>query len=159
MVGSKAATVEAYLAELSPERRAIVAAVRDAVNAAMPSGYEEAMAYGMIGWGVPLSRYPVTYNKQPLGYVALAAQKHHYALYLMAAYADSVQERRLRDAYAKAGLKLDMGKCCLRFKSLEGLLLEPVAEVVASMPVDDYIATYEAARGIGSTAGKRKDKA
>ncbi|MCF7222291.1 DUF1801 domain-containing protein [Marilutibacter chinensis] len=140
MVVSRAATVDAYLAELEPQRRTVVATVRDAVNAAMPPGYEETMAYGMIGWGIPLSRYPETYNKQPLGYVALAAQKRHYALYLMAAYADSVQERRLREAYAEAGLRFDMGKCCLRFRSLDTLLLEPVAEVVASMPVEDYIA-------------------
>lgn len=151
MVSSTAATVEAYLEELPPERRAVVAAVRDAVNAAMPAGYEEAMAYGMIGWSIPLSRYPATYNKQPLGYVALAAQKRHYALYLMAAYADSVQERCLREAYARAGLKLDMGKCCLRFKSLDTLLLEPVAEVIGSMSVEDYIARYEAARGVAGS--------
>ncbi|QDH69002.1 DUF1801 domain-containing protein [Marilutibacter alkalisoli] len=149
MATSKAATVDEYLAELPPERRAIVVTVRDAVNAAMPTGYEEGMAYGMIGWHIPLSRYPATYNKQPLSYASLAAQKNHYTLYLMAAYADSAQERRLREAYAEAGLKFDMGKCCLRFKSLDGLLLEPVAEVIASMPVDDYIAVYEAARGSG----------
>lgn len=67
MVSSTAKTVAAYLAELPPERRAVVSAVRDAVNAHLPPGYEEAMAFGMIGWSVPLSRYPDTYNQQPLG--------------------------------------------------------------------------------------------
>ena len=112
MVSSAAATVEAYLAELPPERRAVVATVRALVNAHLPEGYVEGMHWGMIGWVIPLSRYPVTYNKQPLIYAALAAQKNNYALYLMCAYSDSQVERDLRAAYAAAGLKLDMGKSC-----------------------------------------------
>ena len=83
MVSSKAKTVEDYLDELPPDRRAVVSAVRDLVNANLPEGYVETMNWGMIAWEVPLSRYPVTYNKQPLGYVALAAQKNAYSLYLM----------------------------------------------------------------------------
>ena len=43
------------------------------------------MNWGMITWQVPLKRYPDTYNKQPLAFVALAAQKNNYALYLMCA--------------------------------------------------------------------------
>ena len=33
------------------------------VNAALPDGYVEGIGYGMIGWVVPLERYPDTYNK------------------------------------------------------------------------------------------------
>ncbi|MGH8030112.1 MAG: DUF1801 domain-containing protein [Arenimonas sp.] len=140
MVSSAATTVENYLAELPPERRAVVATVREFVNEHLPPGYVEAMAYGMIGWGVPLARYPDTCNGQPQGYVGLAAQKNAYSLYLMGCYIDSAEDRALRAAYAKAGRKLDMGKCCLRFKSLEALLLEDIGKVIASMPMDDYIA-------------------
>ena len=146
MVSSAAASVDAYLAELPPQRRAVVSAVRDIVNAHIPPGYEEAMAYGMIGWSIPLSRYPVTYNKQPLSYAGLAAQKNNFALYLMCAYAESGQEQALRDAYAKAGRKLDMGKSCLRFKSLDDLLVEPIAASIASTSVEQFIARYEASR-------------
>ena len=146
MVQSKAASVSQYLAELPAERRAVVSKVRDLVNAHMPPGYKEAMAFGMIGWGIPLSRYPETYNKQPLSYAGLAAQKNNYALYLMCAYAESGQEKALRDAYAKAGRKLDMGKSCLRFKRAEDLPLDAIGELIASMSVNDYIAVYEASR-------------
>jgi hypothetical protein len=63
MVSSKAATPEAYLAELPPERRALVVSrLRDLVNANLPDGYVERMSWGMIGWEVPLERYPDTYN-------------------------------------------------------------------------------------------------
>ena len=146
MVSSAAATVEAYLAELPPERRAVVATVRALVNAHLPEGYVEGMHWGMIGWVIPLSRYPVTYNKQPLIYAALAAQKNNYALYLMCAYSDSQVERDLRAAYAATGLKLDMGKSCLRFRGLDALLQPAVAAAIASTPLETHITRYEASR-------------
>lgn len=146
MVSSAAITVKQYLAELPAERRKVVSAVRDMVNAHMPEGYRETMAFGMIGWGIPLSRYPETYNKQPLGYVALAAQKNNYSLYLMGVYADGEQEKALRAAAAAIGKKLDMGKSCLRFKSIDDLPMAAIGELIASMSVEDYIAVYEATR-------------
>jgi len=146
MVSSAATSVDAYLAELPPERRSVVSTVRDLVNAHIPPGYEEGMAYGMIGWSIPLSRYPVTYNKQPLAYVALAAQKNAYSLYLMGVYGIGEQEGKLRDAAAAAGKKLDMGKSCLRFRKADDLPLQAIGQLIASMPVDDYIAVYEASR-------------
>lgn len=158
MASSKASTVEAYLQELPDERREVIAAVRTLVNKRLPRGYVETMSWGMISWEIPLARYPATYNRQPLGYVALAAQKNHYALYLMGVYADSNNEKNLRQSYALAGKKLDMGKSCLRFRKLEDLLAEEVGAVIASMPVDAFIAHYEASHahltrpsaGIGS---------
>jgi hypothetical protein len=146
MISSAASTVEAYLAELPPERREVMATVRALVNAHLPDGYEEGMNWGMISWEIPLSRYPLTYNKQPMVYAALAAQKNHYALYLMCAYADSQSERDLRAAYAAAGLKLDMGKSCLRFRRLDALLQSAVAAAIASTPPETHIARYEASR-------------
>ena len=146
MVSSKAKTVEEYLAELPEDRRTVIASVRDLVNRHLPDGYVEAMSWGMIAWEVPLSRYPTTYNKQPLPYVALAAQKQYYALYLTVCYANSAQDVVLRNAYADAGLKLDMGKSCLRFKKPDDLLPEVIGRVIASTPVDTLIAQYEASR-------------
>lgn len=146
MASSKAKTVDDYLAELPEDRRAVVSAVRDLVNRHLPPGYVEAMSWGMISWEVPLSRYPDTYNRQPLAYVALAAQKQYYALYLMACYANSTQDVALRNAYADAGTALDMGKSCLRFKTLDDLLPEAIGGVVASTPVDAHIAQYQASR-------------
>lgn len=124
----------------------MISLVRDLVNRHLPSGYVETMNWGMICWEIPLSRYPVTYNKQPLGYVALAAQKNYYALYLMGVYAGSQNEKNLRDAYARVGKKLDLGKCCLRFRKLDDLLQAEVGEIIASTPVDAYISHYEASR-------------
>ncbi len=144
MVSSNARTVEAYLLELPDDRRGVIAAVRALVNRNLPQGYAETMNWGMISWEIPLARYPDTYNKQPLAYAALAAQKNHYALYLMGVYADSQNEKDLRLAYAQAGKKLDLGKCCLRFRKLDDLLAEDVGAIIAFTPVDAFIAHYEA---------------
>jgi len=56
------------------------------------------------------------------------------------------REPRAVAAYARAGKKLDMGKSCLRFKSLDDLLVAPVAGVIASRSVEQFIARCEASR-------------
>ena len=109
----------------------------------VPAGYEEVMAWGMICWQVPLARYPDTYNKQALMFAALAAQKNHHALYLSCVTEHSRFETTLRQAYAKAGRKLDMGKACLRFKSTGDLLLDAIAPILQT-PIDEFLRDYEA---------------
>ena len=146
MASSAAKTVDEYLAELPEQRRAVVSSVRDLVNRHVPPGYVETMSWGMVCWEIPLSRYSTTYNKQPLSYVALAAQKQYYALYLTACHENSAQDVVLRNAYADAGKRLDMGKSCLRFKALDDLLPDVIGRVIASIPVDAYIDRYEASR-------------
>lgn len=143
---SEAETVEEYLAELPPERRSTVSAVRELVGEALPPGYEERMNWGMIAWEVPLERYPDTYNGQPLLVAALASQKRHCSLYLHGVYMDPERLRRLQEGFAEAGLKLDMGKSCVRFKSPDDLPAEVIREVVGSMESDDFIALYESSR-------------
>ena len=79
-------------------------------------------------------------------YVALAAQKNNYSLYLACAYMDEARSERLREAFARAGKKIDMGKSCIRFKSLDDLELDAIAAEIASTSPDDFIARYEASR-------------
>jgi hypothetical protein len=138
MVSSSATTPEQYLAELPEELRYL------------PEGYRESMSWGMLSYEIPLERYRNTYNKQPLGYAALAAQKNGYSLYLTCVYSDAEQERRLREGFAAAGKKLNMGKSCVRFKRLDDLPLELIGELIASTPPDQFIARYEASRGAKS---------
>ena len=145
MAGSKASTVKAYLEELPPERRNVIASLRKLIRKNIPKGYEEAMNYGAICYQVPLKKYPDTYNGQPLCYAALAAQKNHYSLYLMCVYGSVEKAGRLKQAFQKAGKKLDMGKSCVRFRSPDDLALDAIADVIASATPDQYIAKYEAA--------------
>jgi len=150
---SDAGTVEEYLESLQPQRRDVVSAVRDVINEALPPGYVEGIAFGMIGWSVPLERFPDTYNGQPLSYVALAAQKRYYSLYLNAVYTGSAEEDEFRRRWEATGRKLDMGKSCVRFKRLDDLDLDLVAEVVASTSTDAFIRQYEQARYSPTSVG------
>ena len=146
MARSSAATPEDYLAELEPARAAELAKVRDAVNGALPAGFVERMAWGMISWEVPLELSGPTYNKQPLVYAALAAQKNHNALYLTVPYAQPENLKRLRAAFAEAGKKLDMGKSCIRFRSAGDLPLSAIAEEIASVTPEQFVAITRAAQ-------------
>lgn len=143
---SSAKTVAAYLKSLPVERRKVVAAVRKAMKANLPRGYVETMNWGGISYEIPLKTYPKTYNGQPLSYAGLAAQKNDYAVYLMCLYTRAGAAEWLKQAFKKAGKKLDMGKSCIRFRRLEDLPLDAVGTVVASTPVKDYLAFYEKSR-------------
>lgn len=145
MASSKAATVKEYLEELPPERRKVMSTVRSLVRKHLPKGYEEKMNSGMICWQVPLKKFPDTYNGQPLCYAGLAAQKNGYSLYLMTAYVGT-KENPLKAAYKAAGRKLDMGKCCLRFKKVDDLVPDAIGKLVAKVPPDRYVELFEASR-------------
>lgn len=143
---SEATTPEAYLAELPEDRRDVVSAVRDLVLANLPAGYEESMNWGMISYEVPLERYPDTYNGQPLGYIALASQKRNCALYMNGIYMSEERRKAFEAGFAVAGKKLDIGKSCVRFRTLSDLPLDHIAETVAAVDVDEFVALYERSR-------------
>ena len=144
MAKSNATTVADYLAGLPVERRASIAKVRSVIRKHLPKGYRETMNWGMISYEVPLSRYPTTYNGQPLCYAALAAQRNHAAVYLMSAYHPGVLQN-LREGFRRAGKKLNMGKCCIRFQKVDDLPLDIVGKAVASCSVSEFVAHVEAA--------------
>src|SRR4051812_11645208 len=80
-------SVAAYLDALDPDRRTMIAAVRDVVLAHLPAGYEETMRWGIM-YAVPLAAYPNTYNGQPLAIASICSQKNYATLHLMCAYGD-----------------------------------------------------------------------
>ena len=154
---SRAATVDQYLAELPPDRREAISAIRDVIRKNLPKGYEEGMGYGMIGYAIPHSVYPAGYHcnpKQPVPFASLASQKNHMALYLMCLYSDPAFEAWFRDEWAKSGKKLDMGKSCIRFKRLEDVPLRLIGETIKKVPVKEFLAFYEAA--IKLPVGKKR---
>lgn len=146
MARSNAKTPAAYLAALPAERRRAIAAVRKVVKTHMPKGFQEAMTWGMITWGVPLRRCPDSPNGQPLCYVALAAQKNYSTLYLMGAYADTGRYKALKAAFVKAGKKFDMGKSCLHFQRAEDLELDAIGDLIGGTTVDEWIALMKKSR-------------
>lgn len=147
MVTSQARTPDEYVASLPEDRREAVARVREVVNENLPEGYREGMQYGMIGWYVPLERFSDTYNGQPLGLAALASQKNYMSLYLNSVYGDRDTEAWFRERWAGTGKKLDMGKSCVRFRSVEDLPLDLIGETIRRADVGSFLARYAEARG------------
>jgi Domain of unknown function (DU1801) len=143
---SKATTVAQYLKDLPADRRQAIEAVRKVILKNMDPGFQEGIQYGMIGYSVPHSIYAEGYHcdpKQPLPFAALASQKNHMSLYFNAAYGDADAEAWLREAWAKAGKKLDMGKSCIRFKKLDDLPLDVVGQAFKRIRLPEYVRRYE----------------
>lgn len=142
---SNAATVAAYIASLPADRRQAITKVRQTILARLPKGYEEKMNWGMITYQVPLSRFPNTYNGQPLMYAALASQKNHMAVYLTGIYISDESREEFEKAYRATGKRFDVGKSCVRFRKLDDLPLDLIGETIASVPVDRMIARAQEA--------------
>ncbi|MEQ1892642.1 MAG: DUF1801 domain-containing protein [Planctomycetota bacterium] len=143
---SKATTVAQYLKELPADRRALVAAVRKVVLENLDDDFEEGMGYGMISWHVPHRVFPAGYHcnpKLPLPFAALASQKNYLSLYLLSVYAEPQEEAWLRKQFEQAAKSLDMGKCCIRFKTLDDLPLDVIGQAIARVSVKAHVAHYE----------------
>jgi hypothetical protein len=143
---SRAATPAAYVKSLSEDRRRAIQAVRQVILKNLPKGYEEIVDFGMLAYVVPLKRFPDTYNGRPLAIAALASQKQYMSVYLMCVYGDSGLREWFQSAFKKAGKKLDMGKSCVRFKSLDDLPLDVIGEAVARVPLETFLRIYEKSR-------------
>ena len=143
MSDSKKESIEEYISSLPTDKHETINQMRALIIAALPSGYEEQIRWGMLSYEVPLDIYPNTYNRQPLLYAALAANKSYYSLYLMSIYQDANLFNRIREAFTSVGNKMNMGKSCLRFKQTADLPLEAIKQVIAAVPLDEFIARYE----------------
>lgn len=139
---------------LPPARRATYAAVRAHVEKHIDPRFERTISHGMLSWVVPFSLHPAGYHanpKVPVPFLSLGAQKRHMALYMMSLYAGD--EAWFRAAWKKSGKKLDLGKSCLRFETVDDLALDVLAEALRRATVDRYLAAYLA--GVGAkTKGK-----
>ena len=144
---SNAKTVDDYLAELPGDRLDAMTQLREVILANLPPGYEEAMNWGMITYQVPLETYPDTYNGQPLMYAALASQKNHFAVYLSGIYQDDGKRDAFMKAYEDTGKRLDVGQSCVRFRKLDDVPFEVIADAIAGIPVGEFVAVAENARG------------
>jgi uncharacterized protein YdhG (YjbR/CyaY superfamily) len=148
---SKAQTVAAYLLALPADRKAVMTKLRTAIKRNLPSGFAEAMSYGMISYCVPLSKYPAGYHVKPntpLPFISLASQKNFIAVYHMGLYGDPAMLSWFKNAYAGADIgRLNMGKSCIRFSKIDAIPYELLAELAGKITPVHYISRYEKAIG------------
>ncbi|AYN69273.1 DUF1801 domain-containing protein [Euzebyella marina] len=143
----KADSPEDYIAQLPEERRPVISKIRKTILDNIPDGFEEQISYGMLGFVVPHSKYPSGYHcdpKLPLPFINLASQKNFIALYHSGIYADPKIHDWFVTEYPKhCKRKLDMGKSCIRFKSMNDIPYELIGELCSKMTVDEWIELYE----------------
>ncbi|WP_417786382.1 DUF1801 domain-containing protein [Tenacibaculum sp.] len=143
----EASTVEEYISQVPEERQEVLQKLRNLIKKNLPKGFEEGINYNMIGYYVPHSKYPDGYHcdpKLPLPFVNLASQKNSINLYHSGIYAKKELHDWFVAEYPKySKRKLDMGKSCIRFKKLDDIPYELIAELCTKMTVDEWISIYE----------------
>lgn len=143
---SKAATPEEYLAFLPEDRRGPVTELRKRILENLPEGFEEGIAYGMLGYCVPLSIYPAGYHcnpKQPLPFISLASQKGHISFHHMGLYEGALLDWFTEEWSKVSAKKLDMGKCCVRFKKPEDIPYDLMGKLCNKITPQQWISYYE----------------
>ena len=142
-------TPQDYINSLPEERKDAVTRLHRLIEENLPQGFESGITYGMIAYFVPHSIYPEGYHvdsSQPLPFINLASQKNFVALYHMGIYENPELLAWFQQEYPKhAASKLDMGKSCIRFKNVEKIPYELIAQLVSKMTVEQWISAYEAA--------------
>jgi hypothetical protein len=139
--------VSEYIQALPEERKVVIEKLQMLFKKNLPKGFEEQLSYGMIGYVVPHKLYPDGYHcdpKLPLPFLAMASQKNFIAIYHMGMYAKPDLLEWFVSEYPKhCKSKLDMGKSCVRFKKMEDIPYNLIAELAKKMTVQDWISCYE----------------
>jgi hypothetical protein len=140
-------TVEDILTNLPEDRVEPFNKLHDIIVQNLPKGFEAAISYGGLGYVVPHSLYPAGYHckpQEPLPFAGLASQKGSINFYHMGIYANPNLLDWFVAEYPKhSKQKLDMGKSCIRFKKMDDIPFELVAQLMKKVSVSDWIETYE----------------
>ena len=146
---SDAKTVDEYFESLPSDRKDVMNRLRKVILDNIPSGFNEQMSYGMVGYVVPHTIYAPGYHcdpKLPLPFANVASQKNFIALYHMGIYADPAILDWFTSEYPKhSSAKLDMGKSCIRFKKPDQIPFELIGELMRKISVEAWIKAYETA--------------
>lgn len=146
---SKASTPTEYVKELPTDRQDAIGKLRNEIKKNLAKGFREEMSYGMLGYVVPHKLYPKGYHCNPalpLPLMNVASQKNFIAVYHMGMYANSKLLDWFVEAYPNnTTAKLDMGKCCVRFKKMDTIPYKLIGELAGKLTVDDWIKMYESA--------------
>jgi uncharacterized protein YdhG (YjbR/CyaY superfamily) len=143
----KANSISEYLENIPDERKAVMKKLISTIGDNLPKGFKEQLGYGMPSWVVPHELYPDGYHcspELPLPFMSVASQKNFIALYHMGIYANPELLSWFVSEYPKhCKRKLDMGKSCIRFKKIEEIPFELIAELCTKMTPQDWIKLYE----------------
>jgi len=138
---------EEYIAQIPVERKQAFEKLRKTIADNLPAGFEEGMLYKMIGFYVPITTYPDGYHCQPntpLPFINITSQKNYINIYHSGIYAKKELLDWFVSEYPKhSKRKLDLGKSCIRFKKIEEIPFDLIAELCTKIDVKEWIAIYE----------------
>lgn len=142
-----ASSPEDYIRQLPPERQVAISKLRTILKSNLDPAFEECLNYGMIGYVVPHSIFPAGYHcdpKTPLPFINIASQKNFVALYHMGIYGDENLLNWFVTEYPKhCKSKLDMGKSCIRFKKMEDIPYDLIAELASKLTAAQWVEIYQ----------------
>ncbi|MBR9845261.1 MAG: DUF1801 domain-containing protein [Algicola sp.] len=145
----QATSPEDYIKQVPEERQNALKKLRKVINDSLPKGFEEGIQYGMIGYYVPHSLYPDGYHcdpKTPLPFMSFASQKNSVNLYHSGIYAiPEIHDWFVKEYPKHNSRKLDMGKSCIRFKKVDDIPFELIAELCKKLTPEEWIEVYERA--------------
>ena len=143
----KANTPEDYINQVPEERQGVLKKLRKTIKDNLPKDFQEGISYGMISYVVPHSLYPDGYHcdpKTPLPFMSFASQKNSINVYNSGIYANKEIHDWFVTQYPKhSKRKLDMGKSCIRFKKIDEIPFDLIAELCRKLTVDQWIDIYE----------------
>ncbi|MGB3605909.1 MAG: DUF1801 domain-containing protein [Psychroserpens sp.] len=144
---SNSKTPKDYIEQLPEDRKEPITALDKLIKKHMPNGLEAGIQYGMLAYYVPRSVYPDGYHCKPfppLPFISLASQKNFIALYHMGLYAKKELHDWFVNEYPKHSThKLDMGKSCIRFKKMDDIPYDLIAQLLEKISVQEWIDIYE----------------
>jgi len=142
-----AESIEDYLSKIPEDRQEVFIKLHKTISENLPKGFEQTFGGGMINWNVPLATFPSGYHCTPgkaLPFLSLASQKNFIAIYHMGMYANPELLNWFTEEFPKhSKRKLDMGKSCVRFKNINEIPFELIAELSKKMTVQNWTELYE----------------
>ena len=150
MTPTKPQTVEEYLTQLPPQRREAVAALRQLIlqEPSRRLRRDHPLRHDQL-------RHPFGHLSSHLQQATTVLCRPRLPEELHLPLSHGHLRRRQTPANGSStntrtsGKKIDLGKACLRFKTLDDLPLDLVAQAVARTSVADFIRLYEASRPSG----------
>jgi len=140
-------TTKKYIEGLAEDRKVPFQKLLNIISESLPNGFEPDFIYKMPAFVVPKSIYPNGYHctpELPLPFINIASQKKFIGLYHMGIYANTELCDWFVKEYPKhCKYKLDMGKSCIRFKKMDDIPFELIAELSKKMTIQSWIELYE----------------
>lgn len=141
------ANVQDILASLPEDRKEIMEKLIAVFDQHLPQGFEKTLSFGMIGYVVPHSTYPAGYHckpAEPLPFLSMASQKAAISLYHMGIYADQeILDWFVAQYPLHCKSKLDMGKSCIRFKKMDDIPWDLLAQLAQKFTPISWVNLYE----------------